>query len=52
MYWREWNEDKTHFTIWTLPRIRGAFNFGNGTLKDFQRYMNDNKHLYFEAVFL
>lgn len=31
------------FTVWTSERIRAAFNFGNGTEKDFDRYMKDNK---------
>lgn len=31
-----WNE-------WTTERIRGAFNFGNGTYKDLIRYARDNK---------
>ena len=29
--------------IWDENRIKNAFNFGNGTKEDFQRYMNDNK---------
>ena len=28
---------------WTPERIRGAFNFGNGTESDFKRYMDNNK---------
>lgn len=28
---------------WTPERIVSAFNFGNGTMKDLKRYMNDNK---------
>jgi hypothetical protein len=31
------------FIEWTPERIKNAFNFGNGTIKDFRRYMNDNK---------
>ena len=31
------------FTVWTPKRIKAAFNFGNGTDKDFDRYMKDNK---------
>lgn len=50
MIYYEWNAAKTQFNIWTLERIRNAFNFGNGTLKDFRRYMNDNKHIYFERI--
>ena len=29
--------------IWDENTIRAAFNFGNGTEEDFQRYMDDNK---------
>lgn len=29
--------------LWNQERIRGAFNNGNGTEKDFHRYMTDNK---------
>jgi hypothetical protein len=28
---------------WTGEKIKGAFNFGHGTLKDLKRYMDDNK---------
>lgn len=31
------------FTVWTPERIQGAFNFGNGTQKDFECYMKNNK---------
>lgn len=31
------------FTVWTPERIKAAFNFGNGTKKDFDRYMKNNK---------
>ncbi len=38
-------------TAWTLERIQGAFNGGNGTEKDLQRYMSDNRrHAYFVEV--
>lgn len=30
------------FNIWTPERIRGAFAFGHGTMKDFERYKRDN----------
>ena len=33
-----------YFTIWTPERIKGAFNFGNGTIKDFERYKKDNRN--------
>lgn len=29
--------------LWDDARIKHAFNFGNGTKKDFLRYMKDNK---------
>ena len=31
------------FTVWTPERIKAAFNFGNGTQKDFELYMKNNK---------
>ena len=31
------------FTVWTPERIKAAFNFGNGTQKDLDRYMKDNQ---------
>lgn len=34
---------KGYFSIWTAKRIKGAFNYGKGTAKDFKRFMNDNK---------
>ena len=33
------------FTVWTPERIKAAFNFGNGTKKDFNRYKKDNSKL-------
>lgn len=30
--------------FWDDKRIRSAFNFGHGTERDLQRYINDNKH--------
>lgn len=33
---------RKEYTVWTQERIRGAFNFGHGTLKDFLRYQRDN----------
>ena len=32
------------YTAWNDKRIKNAFNGGNGTIKDFKRYMNDNKN--------
>lgn len=29
--------------LWNKERIKGAFNFGNGTEKDFHEYMRNNK---------
>ena len=46
----EWNADKTDFTIWNAERIKNAFNFGNGTMKDFYRYMRDNKNVCFDRI--
>lgn len=34
------------FTIWTPERIKHAFNYGNGTMKDFERYKKDNSPRY------
>ncbi len=31
------------FTVWDSERIKNAFNFGNGTLKAFENYMQNNK---------
>ena len=31
------------FLEWTPERIKGAFNFGNGTEKHLKEYMNNNK---------
>ena len=31
------------FTVWSHDRIKGAFNDGHGTEKDFNKYMQDNK---------
>lgn len=31
------------FNYWTEERIKGAFNFGNGTIKDLKRYAKNNK---------
>lgn len=36
------------YTIWNEDKIKSAFKGGNGTIKDFERYKEDNKHL---AVF-
>lgn len=33
---------KGWFTTWTPKRIKEAFNFGQGTEKDFERYQKDN----------
>lgn len=32
-----------YFNVWTDERIKKAFNFGNGTKADFNRYKEDNK---------
>lgn len=31
------------YILWDEERVKHAFNFGNGTMKDFKRYMKDNK---------
>lgn len=37
------------YNVWTMERIQKAFNFGKGTLKDFKKYIENNKNLaYFE----
>ena len=36
-------DDKEFWNEWTLERIKNAFNYGHGSIKDFKRYMNDNK---------
>ena len=33
------------FIEWTPERIKNAFNFGNGTEKDFKIYIQNNKNL-------
>ena len=50
MTYREWNKDRTAYNVWDANRIKNAFNFGNGTMEDFKRYMRDNKHVFFEKV--
>lgn len=34
---------KGYYNEWNIERIKGAFNYGNGTIKDFKNYMNNNK---------
>lgn len=31
-----------HYSPWNHKRMKAAFSFGNGTLKDFNRYCKDN----------
>ena len=33
------------YILWDEERIKRAFNFGNGTIKEFNRYMEANKNL-------
>ena len=43
--------EKGYYSKWDEKRIKGAFNFKNGTLKDFKRYMKDNqKYSYFTKI--
>jgi hypothetical protein len=40
-----------NFNEWTIERIKACFNFGNGTIKDFKNYMENNKqYCYFEVL--
>lgn len=32
-----------YYMEWTQERIKNAFAFGHGTIKDFERYKRDNK---------
>ena len=34
---------KSYFVTWDEQRIKNAFNFGDGSAKDFKRYKEDNK---------
>ena len=37
--------------LWTDEKIKAAFNFGSGTVKDLKRYINNNKkYAYFVEV--
>ena len=37
------------YNVWDMERIKKAFNNGNGTLKDFKAYMENNKqYAYFK----
>ena len=43
--------EKGMYNIWDNKRIKRAFNFGNGTMKDFKRYMKDNnQNCYFQKI--
>jgi len=44
----EYNQTKTDYNEWTVDRIKGAFNFGNGTIKNFKEYVKNNKNVYFK----
>ena len=36
---------------WTEEKIKRAFNFGNGTMKDFKRFIHNNKkYSYFVEI--
>ena len=48
---KEQNFKNGLFNIWTMERIAGTFNFGNGTLKDFKTFMENNKqYVYFIVI--
>ena len=48
---KEQNFKNGLFNIWTMERITGAFNNGNGTLKDFKIFMENNKqYVYFIVI--
>lgn len=34
-----------YYTEWNEKNIKEGFNFGNGTIKDFKNYMNNNKNI-------
>ena len=37
--------------LWTDEKIKAAFSFGNGTIKDLKNYINNNKkYVYFVEV--
>ena len=37
--------------LWTNEKIKAAFNFGNGTIKDLKNHINNNrKYAYFVEV--
>ena len=39
------NPGPNNFSYWDDDRIKGGFNFGNGTWEDMLRYMKDNEKL-------
>lgn len=40
---KKYIETENFYCWWYQEKIQKAFNFGKGTMKDFERYMNDNK---------
>lgn len=39
------------YNVWDDDRIKKAFNCGNGSIKDFENYMKDNKNnCYFKKI--
>ena len=48
---KEQNFKNGLFNVWTMERITRAFNNGNGTLKDFKTFMENNKqYVYFIVI--
>ena len=43
--------DEGWFLCWTPKRIKGAFNFGNGTIKDLKNHANLNRQ-YCTIIFM
>ena len=37
--------DKTLFRFWTWGEIKRAFNCGNGSIKDMERYIENNNNI-------
>lgn len=44
-------KNKDLFRFWTIELVQSAFNFGHGTIKDFEKYATDNCN-YCEIIFI